>query len=188
MQKNYIKPQIAVLTFTAFCSIIFFKKSKIGVSRCTQFLVLLIFNRKGHNKMKKALSLFIALITCAVIFTSCTSAANDPVKLAKDLDESLDDYLVSIMVDKTDVERIADVLDISKRGIDCIVEAYLPDGYLDKRYGYFFYCEDKKYAERLYDDLDYNFEDLEDTVTRCMIIRSGKVVFFGCEDVWYFKE
>lgn len=130
--------------------------------------------------MKKILILFSILALLLCFFSSCKFKNLDPDDIAKTLEDN--QYGVYFEWDKDEIKNTADEMDIRSKGIYCILYAE-PDKYWDERSGYFIFCESNDIAKKIEKDLKEN-DDIKDWVTRCIVERSKKTVFIGCEDVW----
>lgn len=141
--------------------------------------------------MKKIAMLALVLISCLCLLLSCSWKVDDPIDVAEQLDE--EDYYVNLLVDNTDIKDFANTFEIKSRLISGIVIA-IPEAEGDEvsKTGIFIYCEKTDDAKDMEEDLIDLFEkkDDDDAVEflRGIVVREGKVVFFGCEDVWEVFE
>ena len=136
--------------------------------------------------MKKALYLLIVVVASVIALLFCNgNAKNNPIEIAKKFQEK--DFYIEITVDKEDFENLADKIDASNKGIECIV-AIEPNDYGIEKGAAIFFCKDTKTAKAIEKDI----EDYADKMTkydaiyfkRALVKRSGRLVFFGCEDIW----
>ena len=136
--------------------------------------------------MKKIISLSIAIILLACIFTSCANNSNDLLEISRTFVEK--DYWVEISVTDDDIQDLADTLDIKSNGIECVMVVSPDDGDDEEKSGIFVFFKDTKTAQNAEKDLkDFIEEDdnyVVEDIIRCVVKRSNNVVFFGSEYAW----
>lgn len=135
--------------------------------------------------MKKITCMLLVMLMLLGTLTACMDKEPDPLALAKALDA--EDYTVQMMVDDEQIGDVADELEIRAKGITCVLPACPNEGKDDDKIGIFIFCDSTDIAEDMIEDLEAfadKEEDLLDNIVRCIIERSGKMVFIGCEDAW----
>lgn len=135
--------------------------------------------------MKKIWLSILAVVMCMVAFSSCSKSLGDPLDLAHFYDDA--GYLVSILVDDTGIEEIADEFEISAKGIYCVMVVVPDDGEAVRKTGLFIYCETTEMAEKSAEELEDFIEDNEDfekNTARGVVEIDKKLVFIGSEETW----
>ena len=136
--------------------------------------------------MKKIISLSIAIILLACIFTSCANNSNDLLEISRTFVEK--DYWVEISVTDDNIQDLADTLDIKSNGIECVMVVSPDDGDDEEKGGIFVFFKDAKTAQNAEKDLK-NFIEEDDNyvvedIIRCVVKRTNNLVFFGSEYAW----
>jgi len=136
-----------------------------------------------------AVLLFLIVVILGVLLISSRiSSKNDPMSLVKNFNEK--DYRVQMWVNNEDIKDMADGLEVRSNGIICYIAASPSDienlGEAAKKAGVFFCCKDNKTAKKLQADLEafVSKEEEFQEFVRGIVVRDGKIVFMGCEDVW----
>lgn len=133
--------------------------------------------------MKKLLIFTIMCSICIFSLLSCSKIKDDPFYVSEILDSKK--YYVEVSIDKDDIEDFADEVDVTCKGVYCIMLATPEADEDEQKSGIFAFCENKKSAKAIEDDFKdlLDDEDFEDYLIRATVERKGTVVFLGCEDV-----
>ena len=135
--------------------------------------------------MKKIISLALVFTFCLLALISCTKIEKDPMDLVKNLRKN--GYSISMSVDDEDLEGFAEWMDVNvdEKDVICVIVAYEADEDEDEdedpEPGYFVYCKNKKTAKALLADIEEAMDEGDDDES--IIVRKGKVVYYGPEDV-----
>ena len=142
--------------------------------------------------MKKLLKSLLAVMLIAMMafsFTSCGVAKN-PEKAEKKLKDA--GYEVEVIDDEEMLAMYAEMYDLEKGDIECIVEADK-----DSDYVLIIYCANSKAAKKIYDEYKKQFDEMkeeikelsgtekelaEEYLDKLKFGKSGKVVYSGTKN------
>ena len=129
--------------------------------------------------MKKVIALFLVVAACSTL-AACSLLSPTPESIAEEY-ASLDGYGAILLVNSDDVESWGvEIYNASPRHISYVLIAYEENG----DHGVYLFCKDKKAADRVEEDLEDSFYQIERDFDDAIIERDGSVIFFGEEDTW----
>ena len=128
--------------------------------------------------MKKIISILAIVSIMACCLVGCSKINPDPMKAARNAVKNGVDY-VDISVDEDSIEAMVEKFDVDADDVYCILT--LRDG---SDYAVVVYCNKAKAAKDIQKELKDQLEDMDDDEAEDVnVIRSGKVVFAGSEDL-----